>query len=51
MSSKGFGRPEQGSEEIARSLGDSSIWQERRRGGMGFVEQGGKVEVEQAEAL
>lgn len=29
VSSKGFGRPEQGSEEIARSRGASSIWQER----------------------
>jgi len=29
-SSKGFGRPEQGSEEIARSRGSSSIWQIRK---------------------
>ncbi len=29
-SSKGFGRPEQGSEEIARSRGASSIWQRRK---------------------
>lgn len=27
LSSKGFGRPEQGSEDIARSRGASSIWQ------------------------
>ena len=33
-SSKGFGRPEQGSEEIARSREASSIWQERKATGI-----------------
>jgi hypothetical protein len=37
-SSKGFGRPEQGSEEIARSLGASSIWQ-ARKGGFGRIRE------------
>ena len=46
-SSKGFGRPEQGSEEIARSLGDSSIWQARRRGGWKLGDKAAEVEVEQ----
>lgn len=46
-SSKGFGRPEQGSEEIARSRGASSIWQKRKATASWSVVSSGRPAVEE----
>jgi hypothetical protein len=49
-SSKGFGRPEQGSEEIARSRGASSIWQVRKAVASGEIVSGDSPAAEKLEA-
>jgi hypothetical protein len=49
-SSKGFGRPEQGSEEIARSRGASSIWQIRKATASGKNVSGDGSAAEELEA-
>jgi hypothetical protein len=50
-SSKGFGRPEQGSEEVARSRGTSSIWQVRKATGSRSVVSGGCSAAEELRSL